>query len=440
MGATITLLSTTLSVDPGGEVACEVRVRNTGAVVDQFSLSVVGDTARWASVDPPSLSMMPGEMGSATLKFRPPRSPDTPAASLPFGVRAISREDPEGSAVEEGVLAVGRFLDAFAEIIPRTSRGRYSGRHEVAVDNRGNIRMNAAVSAVDPDNQLAFDFRPPSLAADANTALFSRLTVRPRKRFLRGPTRTHQFQVMVRPDGAEPITLEANMLQEAVIPGWVPKAAVGLLAGLVALAVLGRVVAHSAASSAARAEVAPVVAQADALQKQQAQTNVGLISAQQAIHRIDPSYVAPTQTAIPIPTVESPSPTRSATPPADTGTPVDGRLGVTAPPGQDAQSVYNAPSGKGLAVTDLVLENPQSDSGSLFVQRDSTVLLQLRLDNFRDFDYHWTSPLLFLPNQHLTLRVHCENAPPAAGQGGAGQPAKSCTPALYFSGLLKASS
>ncbi len=442
MGASLILLNTTLSVDPGGENGCEVRVHNTGAVVDQFTFTVVGDTARWASFDPPTISLMPGEQGSTTLRFRPPRSPDTPAASLPFGVKATSREDPEGSVVEEGVLVVGRFLDTFAEIIPRTSRGRYSGRHEIAADNRGNARLNAAVSATDPDNQLGFEFHPPALAADSNTAVFSRLTVRPRKRFLRGPTRTHQFQVFVRPEGAGPMTLDASMLQEAVIPKWVPKAVVGLLAGLAILAVLGRVVTNSAAQSAAQTQVAPVAARADTLQKQQDQTNVGLISAQQALHKIDPSYVVPTQTAIPIPPpLESPSPsTRTPTSPAETGSPVDGRLGVTAAPGQDAQSAYNAPSGKTLSVTDLVLENPQSDSGTLFIQRDSTVLLQLRLDNFRDFDYHWTSPLVFLPKQHLTLRAHCENAAPAPGQSGAGQPAKSCTPAAYFSGLLRAAS
>ncbi len=48
MGASLILLNTTLSVDPGGENGCEVRVHNTGAVVDQFTFTVVGDTARWA--------------------------------------------------------------------------------------------------------------------------------------------------------------------------------------------------------------------------------------------------------------------------------------------------------------------------------------------------------------------------------------------------------
>ena len=38
-------------VEPGGQVQTEIRVRNDGAVVDQFSIDVVGDAAGWTTIE-----------------------------------------------------------------------------------------------------------------------------------------------------------------------------------------------------------------------------------------------------------------------------------------------------------------------------------------------------------------------------------------------------
>src|SRR2546421_3821396 len=97
MGAAASLKPTTTSVEPGSEAVSEIRVRNTGQVVDQFLLEVVGDPAAWANVEPPSLSLLPGDEGVATVRFRLPRSSDVQAGSFPFGVKVVSKEDPEGS-------------------------------------------------------------------------------------------------------------------------------------------------------------------------------------------------------------------------------------------------------------------------------------------------------------------------------------------------------
>ena len=55
-----------------------------------------------------------------------PARPTIAARTVPFGLRAASREDPDGSTVEEGTVEVTPFTDTFAEIIPRTARGRIS--------------------------------------------------------------------------------------------------------------------------------------------------------------------------------------------------------------------------------------------------------------------------------------------------------------------------
>ena len=210
-------------------MTCELSVRNTGNVVDEFTMSILGDSEGWASVEPPVLSLFPGAEERTQLRFRPPRSADTPAGEVPFGVRVRSREDPQGSVVEEGTLEVGTFSDVFAELVPRASRGRRAASHTLALDNRGNAAVNATLKAKDPNDLLTFDFEDPSVLAEPNTAAFAKLKVKPRKGFLRGPARTHSFQVFVDSNGSGPSSAEASMLQEPLMPKWLPKALLAVL-------------------------------------------------------------------------------------------------------------------------------------------------------------------------------------------------------------------
>jgi hypothetical protein len=197
MGAIASLGSQLVAVVPGAEARVEIKVRNNGSVVDQLDLSVLGDAASWSRVEPASLSLFPGAEGTATVVFAPPRSPGVPSGQLPFGLRVASQEDPAGSVVEEGRLDVAAFSAVSAELQPLTSRGSRGARHDLAVDNRGNVALNATLSGVDDSEELGFDFKPPSLVVDPGKASFARMDVRPRRRFWRGQPRTRSFAVQV---------------------------------------------------------------------------------------------------------------------------------------------------------------------------------------------------------------------------------------------------
>jgi hypothetical protein len=104
------------------------------------------------------------------------------------------------------------------------------------------------------------------------------------------------------------------------------------------------------------------------------------------------------------------------------GPPVDGRLAITG----NGTAPYSVPAGKTLELTDIVLENPNGDSGSLIIARSGTVLLQLSMANFRDLDYHFVAPIVFRAGSQLQLiTAGCTTA---------------CSPGVYFSGYLPASS
>jgi hypothetical protein len=180
VGASVTLVTPAVAVEPGSTVTVAIKVRNTGTVVDEFALDVLGDSAGWATLAPPSLNLFPGAEGDANVVFAPPRAASTPSGLVPFGLRARSREDPAGSAVEEGSVTVGAFQEPHAELVPRTSRGSRSSSHDLAVDNRGNARLSAEIEATDADRQLKFDVNPPAVVVEPGMAGFAKVKVSPR--------------------------------------------------------------------------------------------------------------------------------------------------------------------------------------------------------------------------------------------------------------------
>lgn len=413
MGSIAAISEDTVVVDPGGEASAVVRVRNVGTVVDQFEFEALGDAAAWTSFDPPALSLFPDAEESARILFRPPRTPDVRAGDYPVGVRIRSREDPQHPTVEELTIDVGRFIDAFAELVPRTTRGRRKGSHTLAVDNRGNDRLEADLSAMDPDDKLRFTFEPPNLVVAPGSAGFAKLVVRPLKRFMRGASVAHPFEVLVNPAKDQPLPVQGTLLQEALIPKWAPKAAVGVLVvGLAGVALWATLLKPQVKSTAK--EVAQDTVQ-DALKETAGQ--IAALAAQVAKAAPPPgaaAAAAPATTPV------------SATTDKQSGDPIDGRLQATA----DKQTVsYTVPAGKVLTLTDLVLQNPQGDSGLLTIGRDGDTLLQVRLENFRDLDYHFVAPVLFAAGKALTLTVQCQNA----AQSTPGP----CSPAAYYAGFQR---
>src|SRR3989440_11668366 len=107
MAATATLASKAVTVTPGGEAFSEVRIRNSGAVVDQFTLEVLGDASAWAIVEPAVIPLFPGAQTVARINFKPPKSPSVPARAIPFADLITSQEEARASLVQDGLVEDG---------------------------------------------------------------------------------------------------------------------------------------------------------------------------------------------------------------------------------------------------------------------------------------------------------------------------------------------
>jgi hypothetical protein len=210
-----------LPVEPGKEAVARFRVRNTGDDVNNFTFRVlgepggvgwqtgiraVGDTGgeRKAKDRPlPELDLLPSENGEVEVIFRPPAASSTAAGLIPYGLLVCSHEATDGQpeekveAVREGLLNVGKFHKCKAQLLPRTSRGRFSGKHRLAVDNFGNSQAIATFRHEDAENFLDITFSPRTLVVERGTAGFTKVKVKPRRKFLLGPPRAAPFKIFV---------------------------------------------------------------------------------------------------------------------------------------------------------------------------------------------------------------------------------------------------
>jgi hypothetical protein len=429
MGLTASLREPDLRVIPGQEVSAQVNLLNTGSVVDQVTVDVVGQAAAWSTVEPAVLNLYPGESGVARVTFHPPRSHEAPAGVVPFGVRAASREDPAGSIVEEGAIEVAAFTEFKANLNPKASRGRRRGRYRLTVVNAGNISAGAAVHFIDPEDQLAFRVSKPNLVAQPGVANVLRVQAIPRKRFMRGPNQQHPFQVMVAPDEGDSAIVDGELVQQPMLPAWAVPAAAALLAliilGTVLWFTLLKPTIKSAATEAANAQTTPLSAAVDQANKKAEQAQAQASQAAAAVAgggaNANPSGGA------------NGSGNGNANGGNGNGTP-----GLTAPIEYRVQA--NAQirgandtnfdlfsdanqSKKPMDISDIQLQNPLGDSGIVQIRLGNQVWLTFGLDNFRDYDDHFVVPIHVNQGETVNFAVQCHNTN-----------GKRCSAALTFSG------
>ena len=89
MGTSVSLQQTALAVQPGESVSTELRVRNTGDVVDQFSFQPLGDAAPWITVEPPTVRLFPETDALVTVTIAPPRDSSSKPGIATWAVKAV---------------------------------------------------------------------------------------------------------------------------------------------------------------------------------------------------------------------------------------------------------------------------------------------------------------------------------------------------------------
>jgi hypothetical protein len=417
MSTAATLDVADVEVTPGEEVVVPLHIRNNGTVVEDYDFEVLGPARTWIVVAALPEGVMPGATTSTTVTFRPPRDAAVPAGEFAFGIRVLPSHDPSQAVVPEGYVQVLAYLDTTSELIPRASQGSRRGRHQVAVDNRGNIAVPVMLQGATDGQLVLVDCRPPALTVMPGETVFADVVVRARGRIWRNKPVTHPFEVVVTPTDSSPVALPGTFVQGPVAPPWLWKLLAGLLLLALALVALWFTVLKPTIESQAEEAVAEEKAEAaqSAEEAKQAAESAGSSAGAAKDARDD--VRAERGGKKPTPVAEVPVAERLTT------------SGVT-------PDVYAVPQGSTFQLTDLVLGNPQGDFGRVQVLVGDSVLFDLALENFRDLDYHFVSPIVVGDGGIVQLQADCARPgrPPAARA----RPSE-CDVSLYLGGNLSRS-
>ncbi|MFT2016870.1 hypothetical protein ACMA1D_13625 [Streptomyces sp. 796.1] len=482
MSVSASLDDSPVSVQPGGEADLSVQVRNAGTTVEEYRFEVVGPCAAWVTVEPAALSLYPGASGTATLKLRPPRTARIAAGPTPLGLRVIPTHDTEHTQVPERTITVLPFAEVTAELVPRSSRSPWRGRHKLAIDNLGNTRLAIGLTVQEGAERAKVTVEPGDVTVPPGEAKFAHLVVRPTNRLWRGAPITHPFQVVATPRDAsdagaapprEPVLVDGSYEQQPILPHWLPRAVMVAVLLVGVLAGLWYALLRPTVRSAAREAITPEAVES-AIKDDDGKNGPGAGSAgsNQPGQNGDPAggpgangngANGGTTDGASGGGADGGAANAGATAgtgqgggrnggsgqggPAGNGGAKPGEPGGPAAPKsarvqvQDAvggssttRDAYTVPAGKTFALTDIVVQNPQGDAGTLTVSSQDGQLLNLALENFRDSDYHFVTPIQVPAKSKVTISVSCREV---------GKPVKAprptqCVESLFLGGLLSA--
>jgi hypothetical protein len=415
MGVNAVLRPPAITVDPGREARCQVVVRNTGSVVDQFLLMIKGEVGQWVTIVPERLNLLPSEEAAIELVFAPPRTHEVLAGEYPFALRVVSREDDAGSVVNEGVVTVTGFISLVGQLVPHTTRSRRKGRTTLAIDNSGNYALAIGAVGHDPDDLLDVGFRPRSIVAEPGTATFIKVKLKPHKYFWKGSEVTIGHEIIVQPEFGEDFAVVGAHVQRPLLP----RRTLAILPLLMALVLILLILVTTLrqASPASMAGPSPAVTGDSSATSSPSAVVTGAPAS-------PPSpTAASSKTSATAPVVNTPNPGGPVAGGDSSGT-SSFTVSADAYPGVGGTYQlfdYAVPAGSSVQLTAVKLEDGGNDTGTVEVRVADQVLLSQDLAGLKEINHPFGAPRTLNPGDQVVLAVDCRNT------------TQSCRPTAVFS-------
>ncbi len=147
-----------LDVEPGERTALRVEVVNTDDVIDGVSAHVIGFPDGCVSANPLMLPLFPDAAGTLSLDLAVPRT--HPAGRHPLTVQVLSHGTGNPPGYVDVDLDVAARPSMRLDPRPRLIRSRRNARFVLELANTGNIPLDVAFEARDPDRAVRTTFSP----------------------------------------------------------------------------------------------------------------------------------------------------------------------------------------------------------------------------------------------------------------------------------------
>jgi hypothetical protein len=398
----------TTTVAPGTTTVLQLTVVNLGDTTDSFVLTPVGMAASWSTIRPATITLFGGTQEIVDVEVSPPLLPSTPAGPVSLSVRVVPQGDPDDIASAETSLVIGESFDRRINMLQPAMRGRRTATFEMMLENKGNTLASCRLHLVDGTGRVEAEFDPPAAGIEPGASTLVRAKVRAKSLQWERRPRSIPFKIDADQPGSPTASASATFVQAPVVAEhlWTRVAGVAIVASLAAVAWFG--------------VVKPAIRTA----------------ADDAVRRSVPTTttLAPGVTVVPAPGNTADTGNTTPTTAPSGGLPADGSivnvpLPVSVKQGQTGANQYTVPAGKKMRITDLVIQNPQLDQGTLIVARNDSALFTYSLTNmFNDVDRPLVTPIELAAGEQLVVTVTC------VGVGD--QTATACSPKVLLSGVL----
>ncbi|SDO43210.1 Carboxypeptidase regulatory-like domain-containing protein [Nakamurella panacisegetis] len=157
-----------LDLVPGQRADITLDVINTGQVIDGVTARIVGLPDQHVSSHPSVLPLFPDSSGQMTLTLGLPRS--FPAGRHPMTVEVHSRQPGTAPAYVDVDLLVPQAPAIGLSSSPQLIRTHRNARYILTVANRGNVALDVALKANDPEKAISVALTPSRLMVPAGQA------------------------------------------------------------------------------------------------------------------------------------------------------------------------------------------------------------------------------------------------------------------------------
>lgn len=147
---------------PVGQAArVTVSITNTGTVIDAYDVSAFGLDPQWVQVQPPRLSLFPGETGLVEATIALPE--DFPAGDRMIAVHVRSENDPTEFSLAQVNLDVAERPRATMRADPAMIIGGNKAVFGLVIANEGNATIEVQPEGIDPEDRAEIEFEPASI-------------------------------------------------------------------------------------------------------------------------------------------------------------------------------------------------------------------------------------------------------------------------------------
>lgn len=387
-----------VDVTPGTVAVLQLTVVNLGESTDTFVLTPAGMAAGWSTINPATITLFGGTQQVIDIEVFPPLLPSTTAGPTSLSIRIIPQSDPDDVRSAETTLNIAGSFDRRLDVLQPALRGRRSATYEMMLENRGNTQASCRLHLIDTSGRVEAEFDPPAAGVEPGGSTLIRMKVRTNGFQWERRARTIPFRIDADQPGSPTATSNATFVQTPMVP----ERLVGRVIGLVTVAAVLLAGWFGVVKPAIRDAADTAVREA----------------------------VPETTTTI-VPTIDSLTgiTVLTSVPEKEEGTIINIPLSVSVPVGQSDTAVYKVPAGQRLRVTDILVQNPNLDQGSLLILRGDLPLFTFSLANvYPDVAAQVITPIELLEGEELIVQVTCTS------QGD--QTLTTCFQNVFVSGIL----